>query len=101
MVVEASLANCYDLGMARATDQLIDGDVELLVGMVGMRAERAIDLRKSLGNGEHIVMPFDPGRDGDHGFNAGRLRTCDHGLDIAGKIRKIEVTVAVDQCQSG
>jgi hypothetical protein len=83
----------------RARDQLLDRDVELLMGVMGMGPDRAIDLRKSLGDREHFSMPPYPGRDGDDTGDAGCPRACNHGLDLLRKVRKIEVTVAIDQAR--
>ena len=86
--------------MARAPDQLIDGDVKLLVRVMRMGADRTVDVRKALGDGEHLGMAFDPRRDGDHARDAGRPRARNDGIELTGKIGKIEMAVAVDQCQS-
>ena len=101
MVVEPRLPDRHHLGMARARDQLVGADVELLVGMVRMGADRAVDLREALGDGEHLGMPLDPRRDGDDARDAGRLRARHHGLVLAGEIGKIEMAMAVDQHNSG
>ncbi len=50
VIVEPGLADGHHLGMAGARDQLVGGDVELLVGMVRMGADRAVDLGKPLGD---------------------------------------------------
>src|SRR5260370_12969361 len=100
MVVESGLSERDHLGMARAPDELIDADVQLLVRVMRMGADRAVDIGKALGDGEHLGVPFDPRRDGDDPRDAGRLRARNHGIELAGEIGKIEMAVAVDQCQS-
>ncbi len=97
MVIESGLSERDHLGMARAPDELIDGDVQLLVRVMRMGADRAVDVRKALGDGEHLGVPFDPRRDGDDTRDAGRLRARNHGIELAGEIGKIEMAVAVDQ----
>src|SRR5713226_5589152 len=97
MVVEPRLPDRDHLGMARGGDQPLDGHVELLVGMVRMGADRAIDLRKALGDGDDLGVALDPGRDGDDAPDAHRLRARHHGVELAGEIGKIEMAVAVDQ----
>src|SRR5262252_7225507 len=99
MVIESSLSNRDHLGMARAPDQLIGGDVQLLVRMMRMRADRAVDIWKTLGDGEHLGVALDPRRDGDDARDAGRARARDHSIELAGEIGKIEMAVAVDQHQ--
>src|SRR5262245_13075985 len=85
--------------MARAPDQLIDGDVQFLVHVMRMSANRTVDIRKALGDGEHLGMAFDPRRDGDDARDAGRPRAHNYGIKLAGEIGKIEMAVAVDQHQ--
>ena len=83
--------------MAGACDQLVGGDVELLVGVVRMGADRAVHVGKALGDGEHLGVPPDPRRDRDDAADAGRLRARHHGVELAGEIGKIEMAMAVDQ----
>ena len=98
-LVAQVLSDRDHLGMARAPDQLIGGDVQLLVRMMRMGADRAVDIRKALGDGEHLGVAFDPRRDGDDTRDAGRPRARNHGIELAGEIGKIEMAVAVDQHQ--
>ena len=100
MVVEPGLPDRHHLGMARAADQLVDGDVELLMGIVRMGANGAIDLGKVLGDGEHLGMPLDARRDGNDARDPGRLRARDDGIELACEVGKIEMAVAVDQHQA-
>jgi hypothetical protein len=83
--------------MARACDQLVDADIELLLRVVRMGADRAIDVGKALGDGEHLRVPLDAGRDSDDARNAGGACARDDAVEFAGKVGKIEVAVAVDQ----
>src|SRR5215813_1528518 len=100
VVVEPGLSDGDHLGMAGAADQLIDSDVELLVRVMRMRANGAIDIGKALGDGNHLSVAFDSRRNGDDARDAGRPRAGNDGIELAGKIGKIEMAVAVDQCQS-
>ena len=85
--------------MPRAPDELIDADVQLLVRVMRMGADRAVDIGKALGDGKHLGVPFDPRRDGDDTHDPGRPRARNHGIELAGEIGKIEMAVAVDQHQ--
>src|SRR5262245_10648137 len=85
--------------MARAPDQLVDANVQLLMRMMRVGADRAVDIGKALGDGKHLGMPFDPRRDGDNACDAGRLRTRNHGIELAGEIGKIEMAMTVDEHQ--
>src|SRR5262245_16124812 len=64
VISEPGFSDCDHFWMARAADQLVDGDVEFLVRVMGMRAERAVDVGKALGDVEHLGMSFDSRRDG-------------------------------------
>ena len=97
MIIKPGLADRYHLWMPRQSDQLFSRDIELLMRIVRMRSHRAIDLRKSLSDRPHLRMPLYPGRDGDHAGNTGFLRTAHDRIQIMGKLRKIEVAVAVDE----
>src|SRR5262249_26264719 len=99
VVVKSGLSDRDHLGMARARDQLVDGDVELLVRVMRMGADRAVVIGKALGDGEHLGVAFDLGRDGDDARNAGRPRARNDGIELTGEIGKIEMAMAVDQCQ--
>ena len=65
--------------MPRARDELFDSDVELLVGVMRVRSNGAIDQWKALRNRKHIAMAFDPRGDSNDSFYAGRLRARDGG----------------------
>src|SRR5262249_49700753 len=100
VVVEPGLSDGDHLGMAGAADQLVDGDVKLLVRVMRMRANGAIDIGKALGDGEHLCVSFDARGDGQDARDSGRPRTGDDGVELAGRVRKVEMAVAVDQCPS-
>src|SRR5262249_49724678 len=96
-VIESGLSDRDHLGMARAANELIDADVQLLVRVMRMGADRAVDIGKALGDGEHLGVPFDPGRDGDATRDAGRLRARNHGIELAGALGKTEVAVPANK----
>ena len=97
VIIEPGFSDCDHFGMARSADQLVDADVELFMRVMGMRAERAVDVGKALGDAEHLGMSFDSRRDGHDARNAGCLRAGNHGVELVGKIGEIEMAVAVDQ----
>ena len=74
VIVEPGFADRHHLGMARARDQVGGRDVELLVGVVRMGADRAADLGKPLGDRDELGVPLHPGRDRHHAADAGGLR---------------------------
>ena len=97
MVVEARFANRDDLGMARPRDQVGRGHVGFLVGVMRMRADRAKNIGKALGDGQYLGMAVNACRDRDHAGNAGGAGARDHGVKLRGKIGKVEMAMAVDQ----
>jgi hypothetical protein len=65
-----------------------------------MGTDGAIDIRKAFGNGEHLAVSFHPSRDGYHAGDPGCARARTQGVELAGEIWKIEMTVAIDQHQA-
>ena len=88
VVVEPGLADRNHLGMARAADQLVDADIELLLGVVRMGADRAVHVGEALGDGEHLGVSLDVGRDADDARNAGAACARDDAVELAGKVRE-------------
>ena len=96
VVVETRLAESDDLGVTGARDELLDREVELLVRVMRMRADRAEDIGKALGDREDFGMALHPGRDRDHAVDAGGACAADHAVELVGEVGKVEVAVAVD-----
>src|SRR6266545_1052605 len=59
VIIEPGFSDCDHFGMARSVDQFVEGDVELLVRVMRMRAERAVDVGKAIGDAKHLGMSFD------------------------------------------
>src|SRR5262249_2987850 len=70
---------------------------ELLVSVMGMGADRAVDVAETLGDRQHVGVAPDPGGDGDDARQPGRLGAADDGIELAREVGKIEMAVAVDQ----
>jgi hypothetical protein len=81
-------------------DQLAGGNAVFLVGMMRMGADRALDVGKSFGDVQQRGKPPDPGRNRDNAPDPGSGGATDHGVEIVGKLRKIEMAMAVDKHQS-
>ncbi len=97
VVVETRLADGHDLRVLREPDDLVCRDVELLVRVVGMRADRAIDVGVLLGDGQDLRKFTDAGRDGHHAGDACRAGTRDHAVEVGGEVGKIQVAVVIDE----
>jgi len=98
-VVEAGLADRHHLGVRRQPHQLIEGDIELLVGIVRVRANRAKHGVVGLGDGDQVGQALEAGRDRDDGADAGGPSAGQHGAELIGKIGKVEVAVVIDEHQ--
>jgi hypothetical protein len=81
----------------RQLDQLARCNAVFFISVMRMSADRAIDGGKPLGDGEQPAETFDPGRDRDDTADPRRLGARDNGVEILGKIRKVEMAVAVDE----
>src|SRR5262249_35680155 len=68
--------------------------------IVRMRAERAINLDKAFRDCQHLRVPAHARRDRNHALDSSGAGACHHGIELADKVGKIEMTVTVDQCQS-
>ena len=97
VIVEARFADRDDLRMPCVRDEIGCGDLQFLVGVVRMRADRAINVGKALGDRQHIGEPMHARRDRDHARNPGRSSAHDNVVKLVGKIRKIQMAMAVDQ----
>jgi hypothetical protein len=62
-----------------------------------MRAQRAVNFRKSLGDCQNLGMLFNPSGYGHERCNASRACARHDVIELAGKIRKVEMTMAIDQ----
>jgi hypothetical protein len=62
-----------------------------------MGADRTKYIIEALGNGEHLMVTTDLRRDCNYAPNASRPCARDDAIELPGKIRKIEMTVTVDQ----
>ena len=96
-IVEAGLAERHDLRMLGQRDQFIRRNAVLFIGVMRMGADRAIDVGKALGDVEQSAEPLHPRRDRHDAADAGLRCTRDNAVEIAGKVRKIQMAVAVDQ----
>ena len=101
VIVEAGLADRHHFRMLGKRDQRLGIDVEFLVGIMRMRADRAENLRIFLGNRQHLRQLTHAGGDGDHAADAGRPRPPDHRVELGGEIGKIQVAVAIHQHDQG
>ena len=97
VIVEAGLADRHDFGVPRARDEVARRHMQFLMGVMRMSADRAKHVGKALGDRQHLGVARDPRRDGDQARDAGCARAGDDGVKLSGKIRKIEMAMAVDQ----
>src|SRR5215472_7354379 len=65
--------------------------------VVRMRADRAIDLGKSVCDRAQTRVPPHPSRDGNQALDAGGAGASNNSVELVGEVRKVEMTMAVDQ----
>ena len=97
VVIEAGFADRHDFGMPRGRDQIGRGYVELFMGVMRMRADRAEHVGKALGDGEQFRLALHSRGNRDHALDPGGAGARDHGVKLRGKIGKIEMAMAVDE----
>ena len=98
MIVEAGFADRHHLGMLRVGDQFIRRDVELFVGVMRMRADRAPDLRIRLGDCRDFVEAVNARRDRHHAvdtvglgaFQHARAVGCEPNIEIERRLEGAE-----------
>jgi hypothetical protein len=96
-VSRAAVADGDHLGMPRARDEIGCRDVELFVGVMRVRADRAEHVRETLSDRQQSVLPPHAGRDRDDPPDAGVARAAYDAVEVVGEVRKVEMAVAVDQ----
>src|ERR1035437_6412879 len=96
-IIQPRLAKRHDPGVPRQLDQFVRGNPVFFIGVMRMRADRAINVRKSLGYRQQSAKTSDPRRDGDDAPDAGGLCPRHDGVEIIDEVRKIEMAVAVDE----
>ena len=84
-------------GMRRQAHDLLERDVELLVRVVGMRADRAVDVGVRLRDGDQLRQLADARRDGDDHADARFPRPRKQRLAVLRELREIEVAVVIDE----
>src|SRR5690606_22311162 len=77
-------------------DEFCHGDIGFLGRTVRVRADRAEHVRKTFGDAQDTVELPDAGADGDHEPHAGIRGAGQDPVEVAEKLREIEVAVAVD-----
>ncbi len=97
VIVEARFADGDDFRMLGEAHDVGRLEVQLLVGVVRMRADRAVDIVEALGDGEHLIEAADARRDRHHGADACRASTRHHAVEIGGEVAEIQVAVVVDE----
>src|SRR5207253_1971774 len=93
VIVEPRFSDRNHLAMTRVSDQIGDREVEFLVRVVRKPADRAIDARKALGDGEHLGIAPDPGRGRDQRSKPGRAGARDQAIKLARDIRTVPMAV--------
>jgi hypothetical protein len=95
--VETRLADADDLGTACQLDQALGRQVDVILGLVRVGADRAPDVVMGHGDGMDGFERRNLVADGDHQFDAGLAGAADHRLAILVVLMGVQVYVAVDE----
>ncbi len=101
VVVEPRLADGHHLRVLAEADDLVGRDAALLVGVVGVRADRAVDVVVRVGDVEQDGQLADARRDGHHDADARCLGAGDDALAVGDELREVEVAMVVDEHHVG
>ena len=96
-IIEPGLADCDDLGTARELYEIGSRDIRFFIRVMRVRADRAKDVVVSRGNLFDVGEFLDPRADRNHASDAFGARARDDRIALGGKIRKVEMTMAVDE----
>src|SRR3984885_13231991 len=83
--------------MVGQCDQLISGNAVFFVGLMRMGPDGAVDLVVFARDRKQSVNSPHPRRDRDDTPDARRLCPRDDAVEIVGKVRKVEMAMAVDK----
>ena len=82
VIIEAGFADRHDFGMPRARDQIGRAHVELFMGVMRVRADRAEHVGKALGDGEQLRLALHARGNRHHARDAGGAGAPDHGVKL-------------------
>jgi hypothetical protein len=97
VVIEPGLADRDHFRVPRARDQVRRRHVRFRLRIMRMGADGTENVGKTLGNRQHFRVTGNARRDRNQARNAGIARASDYGIELVGKIGKIEMAMAVDQ----
>jgi hypothetical protein len=83
--------------MRRKSHKIGRFDIQLLVRIVRMRADRAEDIDMAFRNTKDRVEPLHPRRNGDHLADTGRRGALDDRVALGLEIRKVQMAMGIDQ----
>ena len=104
MIVEAGFADGDDFCGATAPYEFGRRHVELLMCIMRMSAKRGVNIRKAVRYRKHFALAPNARRDRNHTLDTGGAGARHHRIELIGKIREIEMAMAVDQhwhCAAG
>ena len=99
VIVEPGLADADDLVRPGVFDEDFRRRRRLVIHIVGMDSDRAIEVVVGPRQGQHIRELGEPRADRLHDADAGLGGARQHPIDVVGELGKIEMAMAVDQHQ--
>ena len=99
MIVEPGFADRDAFGMRGEGTDRINVEGGFLRCLMRMRSDREINRRKSFSERDKPIAAGDARRNGDLPFDSCGQRSRDDPVELFGKVRKIEMTMAIDYSQ--
>ncbi len=96
-VIETRLADRHHLRVRREPDEIVNGDIELFIRIVRMRADGTEDVRIGFGDRKDRVEPLHAGRDRDHLADARCARALDDSVALSLEVGKIQMAMRIDK----
>src|SRR5260221_9151708 len=97
MEIETALTNRDDARRLREIAHLRDASVVAVFRVMRMYADRGIDVRIALGDGDGLAIAFDraEGTNRDHQAQSGFTGACEDGVKIAAQLGVCKMTMCV------
>jgi hypothetical protein len=96
-VIQPRFTQRHHLWMLRQFNQFLCRNAVFLICIVRMRADGAIDVGKACRDRQQCIETFHPRGDRHNAANSRGLGAGNDGVEVVGKIRKVEMAVAVDK----
>jgi hypothetical protein len=95
--VQSGLANTHHLIPSRKIDERFNGEIRVILGLVGVDPDGGVNVRVAHGYGVHGLKRTEPITNAHHQPNPGGAGPSHDLFAIGVKLRRVEVYMAVDE----